>query len=78
MKEVKKNRAESAKIFSIHIETIASEKNISCLDAILEYCKTNYLDPEEVKSLITTSLKEKLKNNFIEMNYIKKTGMFEI
>jgi hypothetical protein len=47
---------------------MARDKKYSHVDAILEYCKENFIDPEEIKSLINKSLKEKMKMNLI-VNY---------
>lgn len=63
---------ESANEFSLHIETIAGNKNIGVLDAILEYCEENYIEPEEISKLVNRSLRDKLEINFSELNYLPK------
>ena len=69
---------ESPNDFSIHIENLASELNVSVLDAILFYCEENYLDPDDVSNLINTSLKNKLESNFINLNYLPKQSVLDI
>ena len=64
--------------FSLHIEQIVKEKRISHMDAVLEYCKDNFLEPEDVKKLINKSLKDKIKVNATELNYFPKPATIEI
>ena len=64
--------------FSLLIEQIVKEKRINHMDAVLEYCKENYLEPEDVKSLINKSLKEKIEMNFREMNYLPKQAQLDV
>jgi len=42
----------SANEFSLYIEQVVREKRLSYMDAILEYCKENFLEPEDVAKLI--------------------------
>jgi hypothetical protein len=64
--------------FSLLIEQIVKDKRINHMDAVLEYCKENYLEPEDVKSLINKSLKEKIEMNFREMNYLPKQAQLDV
>jgi hypothetical protein len=64
--------------FSLLIEQIVKDKRINHMDAVLEYCKQNYLEPEDVKSLINKSLKEKIEMNFREMNYLPKQAQLDV
>lgn len=68
---------ETASEFSLHIETIAQEKNIGVVDALLEYCEDNYIEPEEVSKLINKSLKDKLEMNFVDLNYLPKQSILD-
>ena len=38
----------SSKTFSLEVETIAREKKITHMEAVLEYCKEHQLEPESV------------------------------
>jgi hypothetical protein len=64
--------------FSLHIEQMVKERKLSHMDAVLEYCKENYLEPEDVKSLINKSLKEKIEMNFRDMNYLPKQAQLDV
>lgn len=68
---------ESATEFSLHIEEIAAEKRMSHMDAVLHYCAENFLEPEEVVSLISKSLKDKIENDMKEANMLPKTATLE-
>ena len=68
----------TANEFSLHIEQIVRDKKISYMDAVLEYCKENYLEPEDVSSLINKSLKDKIEMNFRELNYLPKHAQLDV
>lgn len=67
----------TANEFSQYIETLSDEKGISYIDAILEYCKENYLEPEDISKLVSKSLKDKLEVDFQEANYLPKTATLD-
>ena len=48
------------KSFSIYIESQVREKNITHMDAILEYCIKNEIEPDSITSLIQKPLKDKI------------------
>jgi len=64
--------------FSLHIESIVREKKISYMDAVLDYCKENYLEPEDISKLINKSLKDKIEMNFRELNYLPKQAQLDV
>ena len=64
----------TANEFSLHIEKLVQEKRLSYMDAVLDYCKENYLEPSDVSKLINKSLKDKIEIEFQEMNYLPKTA----
>ena len=63
---------ETANEFSMFIESLAADNNLSVVDTVLEYCEENYIEPEEISKLINRSLKDKLEISFIDMNYLPK------
>jgi cell division ATPase FtsA len=69
---------EDSNSFSIYIEQTARERKCSHVDAILQYCKENFIDPEDIKSLINKSLKEKMKMDFQETGYLPKTAQLDV
>ena len=64
--------------FSIYIEQRARENRMSHLDAVLEYCKENYLEPDDITSMISKSLKDKLEVDFREANMLPKTAQLDV
>jgi hypothetical protein len=69
---------EDSKSFSLYIEQLARDKKCTHVDAILEYCKENFIDPEEIKSLINKSLKEKMKMDFQQSGHLPKTAQLDV
>ena len=68
----------SSNEFSLHIEKSARERRMSHMDAVLEYCKENFLEPEDVVSLINKSLKDKIEMDFREANMLPKQAQLDV
>ena len=68
----------SSNEFSLYIEKSARERRMSHMDAVLEYCKENFLEPEDVASLINKSLKDKIEMDFREANMLPKQAQLDI
>jgi hypothetical protein len=64
--------------FSLYIEKVVNEKRITHMDAILEYCKENYLEPQDIAKLVNKSLKEKVALNMQELNYLPKKAQLDV
>jgi hypothetical protein len=60
--------------FAEEIERIASNQKITYIDAIVFYCEENTIDLESVPKLISKPLKEKIKYEAMELNFLKKTS----
>lgn len=61
--------------FSQEIETIVKDNpEISYIDAIISFCEINNIELETVPKLISKPLKEKLKYEAINLNFLKKTS----
>jgi len=59
--------------FAQDIEAIVKDDNLGYIDAIVHYCEQNAIDVESVPKLISKPLKEKLKWEATELNYLKRT-----
>lgn len=68
----------TANEFSMHIENLAVEAKISHIDAILQYCEEHMLDPDDIASKVNKSLREKIEQDFIELNYLPKQAQLEL
>ena len=69
---------QTAKSFSLNIEVIAKDKGISHMDAVLDYCQKNDIEPDTVGRLITKGLKEKIEANARELNYLERQAQLPI
>jgi hypothetical protein len=64
----------NSKEFSNKIETLSKKNRCSYMDAILDFCKDNDLDPGTVGNLISKSLKEKIKAEAIHLKLLKNSS----
>lgn len=60
--------------FAVDIEEIVSNSNLNYIDAIVEYCEKNGVEIEVAVKLISKPLKEKLRYDATELNYLKRTS----
>jgi len=60
--------------FSMEIEDIVAEEKINYIDAICQYCEMNDIEVDSVTKLISKPLKERLKYDAINLNFMKKTS----
>ena len=68
----------TSKTFSMNIENIAAEKNITHMEAVLDYCQRNDLEPDTVGNLIPKSLKEKIEANARDLNFLPRQAQLPI
>jgi len=59
--------------FAQEIESLVKESKINYIDAIVTYCEQNSIELDTISKLVSKPLKEKLKNDAIELNFLKKT-----
>ena len=60
--------------FALEIETIVAEEKINYIDAICQYCEINDIEVDSITKLISKPLKERLKYDAINLNFMKKTS----
>jgi len=68
----------TTKTFSLEIESIAKEKRVTHMEAVLWYCKKEGIEPDTVGSLISKSLKEKIEANARELNFLPRQAQLPI
>ena len=68
----------TAKSFSLQIEEIVKEKNITHMDAVLWYCEKEGLEPDGHGSLISKGHKEKIEANARDLNFLPKQAQLPI
>lgn len=60
--------------FSIIIERLSRDKEISIMDAIVYYCEQNEMEVETAAKLINTTIKSKIEAEAINLHYLPKTS----
>jgi ribosomal silencing factor RsfS len=59
--------------FAEDIESLVLKTKMNYIDAIVEYCDNNSIEMDSVSKLISKPLKEKIKRDATELNFLKKT-----
>lgn len=59
--------------FAKDIEEFVLETKMNYIDAVVEYCDKNNIDITTVNKLISKPLKEKIRCDALELNYLKRT-----
>jgi hypothetical protein len=61
--------------FAQEIENLVQiNEEMNYIDAIIHFCEQNNIDVESVPKLISKPLKEKIKYEAMELNFLKKTS----
>lgn len=61
--------------FAQEIEKLVqTNPDMNYIDAIIHFCEQNNIDVESVPKLISKPLKEKIKYEAMELNFLKKTS----
>lgn len=68
----------NAASFSLFIEELVREKRISHMEAVLKYCEDNFIEPDEIKSLINKTLRDKIEVDMREANLLPKQATLDV
>jgi len=68
----------TSKIFSLQIENIVQEKDLTHMEAVLWYCSKEGIEPDTVNTLISKALKEKIEANARELNFLPKQAQLPV
>lgn len=60
--------------FAQEVEKLVMEEGVSYIDAVITFCEINKIDLESVPKLLSKPLKEKIKFEAMELNFLKKTS----
>ena len=60
--------------FSLEVEKIVAEEKCNYIDAIVHYCELNNIEVDSIAKLVSKPLKERLKYDAINLNFMKKTS----
>ncbi len=64
--------------FSMIIETMVRDQNVSYMDAIVYWCEKNEMEVETAAKLISPLIKEKMLVEAQDLNIIKKSARLPI
>ena len=68
----------TSKTFSLQIENIVQEKDLTHMEAVLWYCSKEGIEPDTIHTLISKALKEKIEANARELNFLPKQAQLPI
>ena len=75
MRAALKNKFLCQDKFTNDIENLVQNNlDMNYIEAICHYCEQNSIEIESVSKLITKPMKEKLKGNAMNLNYLKRTS----
>ena len=75
LEKVLKSNFFSSAGFAQEIETLVQvNENMNYIDAIIHFCEQNSIDLESVPKLIPKPLKEKIKYEASELNFLKRSS----
>ena len=60
--------------FAQEIEKLVQEENTSYIDAVIIFCDKNKIELDSVPKLLSKPLKEKIKCEATELNFLKKVS----
>ena len=60
--------------FAQEIENLVALEQVNYIEAIIMYCDIHKLEVESVPKLVTKTLKERLKNDAINLNFMKRSS----
>jgi hypothetical protein len=74
-KQLLEDRFMTSAKFSQEVEKIALHNpDMNYIDSVIHYCELNEIEVDSINKLISKPLKEKLRHNAQELNFMKKTS----
>ncbi len=64
--------------FSRFIEELAASDNITIIEAVIEFCSSTGSEPEVVAQKLSGTLKQKLIQEYRDLNYLPKQAQIEL
>ena len=59
-------------------DLVKNNKDLNYIDAIVHYCDENKIEVDSVSKLISKPLKEKIKAQAMELNFLKRTTLAKL
>ena len=60
--------------FAEDIESLVHTTSMNYIDAIVQYCEDNSIELDTVNKLVSKPLKDKIKYDATQLNYLKRTS----
>lgn len=60
--------------FALLIEELVKSDKLTHVEAVMQYCADNFIEPHEIAKMIDGSLKDKMRANFVDMDMLKRTA----
>ena len=57
--------------FSEYIENLALSQRATVLDTLIMFCEENGVEPERIRTMVSQSLRDKLRVNFVDRGLLK-------
>lgn len=74
-KQLLEDRFMTAAKFSQEVERIAvSNPQMNYIDSVIHYCETNEIELDTISKLVSKPLKEKIRHEAQQLNFMKKTS----
>ena len=74
-KQLLEDRFMTAAKFSQEVEKIALHNpDMNYIDSVIHYCEVNEIEVDTINKLISKPLKEKLRHDAQQLNFMKKTS----
>jgi cell division ATPase FtsA len=67
----------SSNEFSLYIEKMASDHKLTYVEAVLAFCEEHMIEPSDITTKINQSLREKLEQDFRDLNFLPKKAQLE-
>ena len=64
--------------FQLRIEEVVRIKKVNHMEAVILFCVENNLEFEDIKKIVTSNLKDKIKIAAIEDGYMKKEAQLPL
>ena len=76
--DINENQLPTPASFSKRIERLALDNNLTHIESCLYWCDENGLEPEDVSHLINASLRDKIRYEAEQKNFLKKQNALPI
>lgn len=62
----------TANDFSLYIERLAKNQDMSYVEACIAFCEEHMLEPADIVNKVNQSLRQKLEQDFRDLNFLPK------